>query len=73
VIGEFPDVLDVHELRVKRVREKLYLSCHVTMADTLPLSRVHDIQTEMEIRLKQAAPRLFRVLIHPEPATDNRR
>ena len=67
------DVLDIHEITVKRVRDKLYLSCHCTLPDTLPLSRVHDVQTELEIRLKQEAPELFRVLIHPEPATDNRR
>ena len=28
---------------------------------------MHDIQTELEIRFKQEAPELFRVLIHPEP------
>ncbi|MFI5087820.1 MAG: cation transporter dimerization domain-containing protein, partial [Terriglobales bacterium] len=67
------EVVDIHEIQVKRVRDKLYLSCHCTLPDTLPLSRVHDIQTELEIRLKQEAPELFRVLIHPEPATDNRR
>jgi cation diffusion facilitator family transporter len=67
------EVVDIHEITVKRVRDKLYLSCHCTLPDTLPLSRVHDIQTELEIRLKQEAPELFRVLIHPEPATDNRR
>jgi hypothetical protein len=27
----------------------------------------------LEIRFKQKAPELFRVLIHPEPSTDNRR
>ncbi len=67
------EVVDIHEITVKRVRDKLYLSCHCTLPDTLPLSRVHDIQTELEIRLKQEAPELFRVLIHPEPVTDNRR
>ena len=43
------------------------------MADHLPLARVHDIATEVETRFKQDAPELFRVLIHPEPATDNTR
>jgi cation diffusion facilitator family transporter len=70
---EFPEVLDVHEVEVKRVRNRLYVSCHCTFRDELPLSRVHDIQTELEIRFKLAAPELFRVLIHPEPLTDNRR
>jgi len=55
------------------VRDRLYVSCHCTLSDDLSLARVHDVQTELEIRFKQAAPELFRVLIHPEPSTDNRR
>jgi divalent metal cation (Fe/Co/Zn/Cd) transporter len=73
VAGQVGEVVDVHEIVVKKVRDKLYLSCHCTLPDTLPLARVHDIQTELEIRLKHEAPELFRVLIHPEPITDNRR
>jgi divalent metal cation (Fe/Co/Zn/Cd) transporter len=73
IVEGFPDVVDVHEIVVKKIREHLFLSCHVTMQDDLPLSRVHDIQTALEIRFKQAAPQLFRVLIHPEPVTGNRR
>ncbi|HZQ68948.1 MAG TPA: cation diffusion facilitator family transporter [Terriglobales bacterium] len=73
VATDFPEVMDVHEFHFKLVRGRLYVSCHCSMRDDLPLSRVHDIQTEMEIRFKQEAPELFRVLIHPEPVTDNRR
>ena len=73
IAAEFPDVLDMHEIQIKRVRGRLYVSCHCTLPDNLPLSRVHDVQTDLEIRFKQDAPELFRVLIHPEPMTDNRR
>jgi cation diffusion facilitator family transporter len=73
IVAEFPEVLDVHEVEVKRVRGRIYVSCHCTFSDELALSRVHEIQTELEIRFKQEAPELFRVLIHPEPQTDNRR
>jgi cation diffusion facilitator family transporter len=73
IVAEFPEILDVHDVKVKRVGDRLYLSCHCTMSDILPLSRVHDLQTALEIRFKQEAPELFRVLIHPEPQTDNRR
>jgi cation diffusion facilitator family transporter len=71
--SQFPEILDVHEFIIKRVRGRLYVSCHCTLSDDLSLARVHDIQTELEIRFKQDAPELFRVLIHPEPSTDNRR
>ncbi len=72
-VSEFPDVLDMHDVEIKRVSGRMNVSCHCTMSDDLPLSRVHDISTELEIRFKQEAPELFRVLIHPEPSTDNRR
>jgi cation diffusion facilitator family transporter len=70
---QFPEILDVHDFVIKRIRGRLYVSCHCTLSDDLPLSRVHDVQTELETRFKQDAPELFRVLIHPEPSTDNRR
>jgi cation diffusion facilitator family transporter len=73
IAREFPEILDMHDVAIKRVRGRLYVSCHCTLSDEMPLSRVHDIQTELEIRFKQEAPELFRVLIHPEPKTDNRR
>lgn len=73
ISAEFPEVLDMHDIEVKRVRERLYASCHCTMSDELRLSRVHDVQTDLEKRFKQECPDLFRVLIHPEPRTDNRR
>ena len=69
----FPEVVDMHDLTFKRVGGRLYLSLHCTMEDDLPLSRVHDIQTALEGRFRQEVPELFRVLIHPEPQTDNRR
>ena len=73
IMREFPDILDMHDVEIKRVREKVYMSCHCTMSDDLPLARVHDLSTALEIRFKQDAPELFKVLIHPEPQTDNRR
>jgi cation diffusion facilitator family transporter len=73
VAKDFPEVMDMHEFQFKRIRDRLYVSCHCTLPDDMPLSRVHDVQTALEIRFKQDAPELFRVLIHPEPVTDNRR
>ncbi len=73
IVTEFSEVLDAHEFQFKKVRGRLYVSCHCTLPDDMPLARVHDVQTALEIRFKQDAPELFRVLIHPEPMTDNRR
>jgi divalent metal cation (Fe/Co/Zn/Cd) transporter len=73
IASDFPDVVDVHEVVVRKFNDRLYLSCHITMADDLPLHKVHELSTALEIRFKQEIPELFKVLIHPEPKTDNRR
>ena len=73
VSEEFSDILDTHDIEVKRVNGRVYISCHCTFPDEMPLSRVHDVSTALEARFKQEDPELFRVLIHPEPSTDNRR
>jgi cation diffusion facilitator family transporter len=73
IVRDFPEVIDVHEFQFKKVRARLYVSCHCTLPDDMPLARVHDVQTALEMRFKHDAPELFRVLIHPEPVTDNRR
>jgi len=73
VAAGFPEVIDAHDLVFKRVGGRLYLSLHCTMSDNLSLARVHDVQTAMESLIRQTMPEVFRVLIHPEPQTDNRR
>ncbi|MGA9208228.1 MAG: cation-efflux pump [Terriglobales bacterium] len=73
IAGQFPEILDMHEITLKRAGSHINVSCHCTLPDTLPLARVHDISTELEIRFKQEEPELFKVLIHTEPQTDNRR
>ena len=73
IVREFPEILDMHEITLKKAGSRINVSCHCTLPDTLPLARVHDISTELEIRFKHEAPELFKVLIHTEPQTDNRR
>jgi cation diffusion facilitator family transporter len=70
---EFPDILDIHEVVVGRMGEHIQVSCHCTLPDELKMSRVHEIITSLEDRFKVESPEAYRVLIHPEPATDNRR
>ena len=70
---EFPEILDVHEVLVGRAGEHIQLSCHCTLPDALTMHRVHDVITGLEDRLKQECPEVSKVLIHPEPETDNHR
>ncbi len=73
----FPEILDVHEISVTRghggAALTVQVNCHCTLADDLPMSRVHEVITDLESEFRLQHPNISRVLIHPEPATDNRR
>ena len=69
----FPEIVDVHEIVVGRAAEHISLSCHCTLPDDLPMLRVHEVITGLEDRFKLECPEVYRVTIHPEPATDNLR
>lgn len=68
----FPEILDIHEIVTGRVGDKLQVSCHCTLPDDMAMQQVHEIITGLEDRFKLECPQVYRVLIHPEPATDNR-
>jgi divalent metal cation (Fe/Co/Zn/Cd) transporter len=75
--AKFPEIVDIHEVSVVRGHGGSALSvqvnCHCTLPDQLPMSRVHEIITDFEGEFRLHHPQVARVLIHPEPATDNRR
>jgi divalent metal cation (Fe/Co/Zn/Cd) transporter len=71
--GHFPEILDVHEVLVGRTGEHLHVSCHCTLPDELTMHRVHEVITGLEDRVKMECPEINKVLIHPEPETDNHR
>lgn len=68
-----PEIVDVHELVVRRAHDHIDLSCHCTLPDHLKMLHVHEVITELEKRLKLECPEVHRVTIHPEPVTDNTR
>jgi cation diffusion facilitator family transporter len=77
----FPEILDIHDVLVTRrghlsgehAGDHIQVSCHCTLPDALPMARVHAVITALEGAFKLGAPEVDRLLIHPEPATDNRR
>ncbi len=73
VARAFPIILDIHDVMVTRVGDRIQLSCHCTLPDNLSMEDVHAIITAFEVAVKTDYPQVQRMLIHPEPATDNRR
>jgi cation diffusion facilitator family transporter len=73
VAASFPEILDIHEVFVTRINDRIQVNCHCTLPDDLPMAKVHEIITALEGAFKLEDPEVSRLLIHPEPATDNRR
>ncbi len=71
--SQFKEIVDVHEIIVGRTSDHIHLSCHCTLPDKLTMRRVHEVITGLEDRFKLECPEVYRVTIHPEPATDNLR
>ena len=75
--SHFPEIVDIHEIVVTRghggAANSVQINCHCTLPDDLPMHAVHDIITNFESEFRLDHPQVSRVLIHPEPATDNRR
>jgi cation diffusion facilitator family transporter len=73
----FPEILDIHEITLTRghggAANSVQVNCHVTLPDDMPMEQVHTIITNFESEFRLDHPQVARVLIHPEPATDNRR
>ena len=67
----FPEVLDIHDITIGRVGDRLHVSCHCTLPDALEMQQVHDVITGLEDQFKLESPEVYRVLIHPEPVSDN--
>ena len=68
---DFPEIEDVHSIVALRRGDHVQISCHCSMPDDLPMGTVHRIITQMEAAFLRVRPEVDRLLIHPEPVTDN--
>ncbi len=75
--SRFPEILDLHEISVTRAyggaAKNVQVNLHCTLPDDLSMEAVHRVITNFEDDFRLHHPQVTRVLIHPEPATDNRR
>lgn len=68
--SEFHELLNCHDVHVRKVEHHILSSCHCTMKGTLPITQVHDVTAALEDRVKEKFPQVFRVTIHPEPVDE---
>lgn len=67
LIQSYPDVQQPHNLRTRRIGNRIAIEVHVRMDGDLPLSQVHDRATSIEHKLKERFGPQTHVTIHMEP------
>lgn len=67
LILSFPDVQKPHNLRTRRIGNRIAIEAHVRMDGNLPLCTVHDRATAIEQRLKERFGSKTHVTLHMEP------
>ncbi len=60
-------VRDCHDVSVRRVRGRTFVSCHILLDGEMPIAQVHDITGEIEAQFRREFPEIFHVIIHSEP------
>ena len=67
IIQAFPDVQEPHNLRTRRIGNRIAIEAHVRMDGTLPLHVVHERATAIEHKLKERFGKGTHVTLHMEP------
>lgn len=67
IIRSFPDVSEPHNLRTRRIGNRIAIEAHVRMNGNQPLSAAHDRATAIEQRLRERFGRQTHITIHMEP------
>ena len=70
IIHSFPDVQQPHNLRTRRIGNRIAIETHIRMDGRLPLSEVHERATAIEHQLKEHFGPQTHVTIHMEPTKE---
>lgn len=62
-----PQVKDIHDIKIERTGDKLFVTIHCIFEDKTPIETVHAIASRLEYLAKRKIPTLQRVVVHPEP------
>lgn len=68
VAERFPEIKEVHEIRVRRFGDTMHLVLHCTFDSKLSIKRAHELSSEVEGAIRKAYPNVARIDIHEEPA-----
>ena len=70
ILVSFPDVTDPHNLRTRRIGNRIAIEAHIRMDGSLTLDTVHARASDIERKLKERFGADTHVTLHTEPIKD---
>lgn len=67
IITSFPDVTEPHNLRTRRIGNRIAIEAHIRMDGELSLNKVHERASDIERKLKERFGKETHVTLHTEP------
>ncbi|MBR5107449.1 MAG: cation transporter [Bacteroidales bacterium] len=72
IIRGVPGVEDPHNLRTRRIGNRIAAEVHIRLEGSLPLSEAHEMASEVERRFKERFGAESHIIIHMEPKQENK-
>ena len=70
ILHSFPQASQAHNLRTRRIGNRIAIEAHVRLDGSMPLNEAHDIVSAIEQRIKERFGDRTIVTIHMEPRKD---
>ena len=67
LVESFPDVYEPHNLRTRKIGNRIAIEMHIRMRADISLKEAHDRATSIECKLKERFGENSHVTIHTEP------
>jgi len=67
VISETPGVIGLHDLRTRRMADRILVDAHVTVPPRISVSEGHRIAEQVRRRVRRDCPQVLDMLVHIDP------
>jgi divalent metal cation (Fe/Co/Zn/Cd) transporter len=67
ISNNFKDIHGIHNIEIRKVDQKIFISIHAYAEPSILLEKIHDESGNLEYIIKQKIPNIARVLVHLEP------
>ena len=68
IAKRFPEIKEVHEVRVRRIGDTTHLVLHCTFDSKMSIKKAHELSSQVESEIRKAYPNVARIDVHEEPA-----